>query len=502
MSVSNAPSPNAAASPQVLAPSTSSTANRHLASDATNLSTPSIFTHKEWVVPPRPKPGRKPAADAPPTKRKAQNREAQRSFRERRAARVGELEELMKNMEEEDTREQAQLRGRIQQLERDLEAYNQLLLSYQQRMQKMEASLNEKRELRANAESEVDLLRNGQRNSTDAVALPRRSTRQKSQVFADDCEQETQARNTYEDVPVGCGNCSQDTRCECIEQAFDISNITTNTPTKRPRSPLTDEENKRLRQEEPHGNEIDFTDRFATKKPTNLANSASTSSIPAAAAAAVHEDPCGFCSDGTPCICAEMALEATKSEAHLNLSRTNTSSSNQIPPDTSAASTNPCINGPGTCSQCLSDANSTLFCKSLAATRRDARPAQPTIRAIEETVASPPPTPTSHKDFHSSSSFNDTTNIPQLPVTGPTLSCADAYETLSRHPAFEQASMELSTWMPQLATVPGGRERTAFEVEAASVMGVLRFFDRRFGKSGRDVKGEQIETGLTRMRND
>ena len=31
--------------------------------------------------------------------------------------------------------------------------------------------------------------------------------------------------------------------------------------------------------------------------------------------------------------------------------------------------------------------------------------------------------------------------------------------------------------------MPKGAEgRTAFEIEAASVMGVLRFFDRRFGK--------------------
>ncbi|SPQ21526.1 30cf1118-da73-4909-86a1-d81a5c66912c [Thermothielavioides terrestris] len=51
------------------------------------------MTSKEWVIPPRPKPGRKPATDTPPTKRKAQNRAAQRAFRERRAARVGELEE-------------------------------------------------------------------------------------------------------------------------------------------------------------------------------------------------------------------------------------------------------------------------------------------------------------------------------------------------------------------------------------------------------------------------
>lgn len=82
-------------------------------------------------------------------------------------------------------------------------------------------------------------------------------------------------------------------------------------------------------------------------------------------------------------------------------------------------------------------------------------------------------------------------------MTGPTLSCADAYQTLSRHPAFDQASEELGTWIPELRTIPGGRtsargqtgreERsmeglTAFEVEAASVMGVLKFFDRRFGR--------------------
>lgn len=64
---------------------------------------------------------------------------------------------------------------------------------------------------------------------------------------------------------------------------------------------------------------------------------------------------------------------------------------------------------------------------------------------------------------------------------GLTLSCADTFTTLSRHPAFDRANEELEAWMPQLATVPGSLERTAFEVEAASVMGVLKFFDRRFG---------------------
>lgn len=33
------------------------------------------------------------------------------------------------------------------------------------------------------------------------------------------------------------------------------------------------------------------------------------------------------------------------------------------------------------------------------------------------------------------------------------------------------------------------RGRTAFDIEAASVMGVLRFFDRRFGRDGQEEGG-------------
>lgn len=62
---------------------------------------PQIITSKEWVLPPRPKPGRKPSVDTPASKRKAQNRAAQRAFRERRATRVQELEEKLLEVEKE-----------------------------------------------------------------------------------------------------------------------------------------------------------------------------------------------------------------------------------------------------------------------------------------------------------------------------------------------------------------------------------------------------------------
>ncbi|KAL9003940.1 MAG: hypothetical protein Q9188_003211 [Gyalolechia gomerana] len=485
MSISNATSPASAASPPVLAPLTPSTANKSSAPNPTALPSPSIFTHKEWVIPPRPKPGRKPAADTPPTKRKAQNRQAQRAFRERRAARVGELEEQMKKMEEEDAREQADLRTQLRQLEADLQSYNQLLLPWRQRMQELDATIAKERKLREDAEAEVSILRYGQKHGTEVVPLPsRRPSHQQPLPAPDHPTSNTQPPDAYQDVPLGCGKCSRDTRCECIEQAFDSHDIATNrteAPTKRPHSPPTDEENKRFRQDtnqESANNEIDFTFRFSTKKPPNLTTSASSASLPTAGP---NPDPCGFCQDDTPCICAEMALEAIKSEAPPTAENLKINSSTP---------SNPCINGPGTCAQCLSNANSTLFCKSLAATRPGYRPNQsftPEIMA-ENTNEELPLTPSSNTDCPTSEA--DKSN---LAVTGPTLTCADAYETLSRHPAFEQASQELSTWMPQLATVPGDKERTAFEVEAASVMGVLRFFDRRFGKNAQKRRASDAE---------
>lgn len=102
---------------------------------------PPISINRHWVLPPKPKPGRKPAVDTPPTKRKAQNREAQRAFRERRAARVGGLEEEMKRMEEEDRREQEELRGRIKQLESQVEEYSRMVMTWPERYREMETAL-------------------------------------------------------------------------------------------------------------------------------------------------------------------------------------------------------------------------------------------------------------------------------------------------------------------------------------------------------------------------
>src|SRR4051794_3898252 len=128
-----------------------------------------IVTHKEWVVPPRPKPGRKPATDTPPTKRKAQNRAAQRAFRERRAARVGELEEQMKQMEEEVEPKRRVLKADIERLQREVEEYSTNLGLWIEKCRRLERELAVEREGK-NGLNERDA------QSTEAVPLPRRTS--------------------------------------------------------------------------------------------------------------------------------------------------------------------------------------------------------------------------------------------------------------------------------------------------------------------------------------
>jgi len=415
---------------------------------------PTISIQKTWILPPKPKPGRKPAIDTPPTKRKAQNREAQRAFRERRAAKVGELEEEMKKMEEQDTREQEALRDKIGQLERDVQEYGDMVEMWRGRFNDMQMACGRETQLRQSAELEVMALRKAISSGTEAVPLPPRRPREydynseQQSNGTPNIDHDGQNTEDMEQVDLTCGNCSADTRCQCIEEAFEMSNIASESDQnpKRPHSPTpTDPSTKRLRPTPP--TEIDFTPQFTTRRPPPLSTSTSTaSSIPASA----PPDPCGFCQDGTPCICAELAKDNSRTQP-----------TKAAPPD------DPGINGPGTCPQCLANPTSTLFCKSVAANRN-----LPSTVPLPSTPNTLPPHPT-------------TATVPPVRIT-----CADAFDTLSRHPGFSAATNELNTWVPQLTALPklyadgAVLERTAFDIEAASVMSVLGMFDRRFGGEG------------------
>ena len=442
----------ATTSPHALTPSTSSVSNKPLAPMPGTPYQPPISMNKVWVLPSKPKPGRKPAVDTPPTKRKAQNRDAQRAFRERRAAKISELEDQMKAKEEEDRKEQERLMVRVNQLEHSLEDCTEKLLYWQGKYSEIEDAFEREKQLRRGVEIEIDMLRKGMENGTEAVALPPTRAAQNG-YMTESAPGVPDATATNGLDEMGCGKCSVETRCQCIDEAFKMDNMATepHPPAfKRPHSPPSHTDNKRHRPSIPDtSSEIDFTAQFSTRRPPTLTSSISTSSI----AATALPDPCGFCSDGTTCLCAELAKETPDRAAKIPASTLPT------PPEPATASSNasnPCINGPGSCTQCRSNPTSTLFCKSLAATR----PINQTLPKIQ------------------------TAYDQQAAITpsSSTLNCADAFTVLSRHPGFDQATSELTTWISHLSTVPSAT--TAFDIEAASVMGVLKLFDRRFGNAG------------------
>ncbi|KAL2010495.1 hypothetical protein VTN00DRAFT_6302 [Thermoascus crustaceus] len=464
--------------------------------------TPGSVTTKEWVIPPRPKPGRKPATDTPPTKRKAQNRAAQRAFRERRAARVGELEEQIKKIEEENESRQAAFKEQISNLSREVEQCRNEISWWRDRCHSLEKEVAVERSAKEALVKEFRSSAPDNNNSnsaqSDTVPLPpRRSSRNIQTDRSADRNGASSVRNSEEapqDVHSGCSNCSS-SHCQCIEDAFNMPPNTvdsrdTSTP-KRPHSPLMEGSSKRHRSEpeikpEPEEMEIDFTSRFAAPQSHADPQTASPSAV---------VDPCGFCQDGTPCICAEMAAQEERERDSFennrlapiqNLSQFTPPPSDgdvrselTLPPISQTA--NPCVNGPGTCAQCLKDPRSTLFCKTLAASRSaSASSGCCGGKGADGGCCQSRPS--------TRNSRGGSASTPAL-----TLTCADTFTTLSRHPNFSRASDELSTWLPKLHTLPNPRDvapkdrhgnhidnRPAMEVEAASVMGVLRYFDRRF----------------------
>ena len=552
-------------SAQPAAPSKSPKASISVHSTTYNIPpTPTSLTSKEWTVPPRPKPGRKPATDAPPTKRKAQNRAAQRAFRERRAARVGELEEEIKKIEIEDEKEQNALRTEIEKLEKEVEEYRTSLNVWMQRCRGLEA------ELAIESAAKEEVLR----SSREASAAPALSSR-----FAGDQPQDAALQEGAE--AIGCGNCSSISDCRCIQEVINMqgpdqtSDLVELTSNKRPHSPARNNStSKRIKPESPDNLETDFTTSFSNQ-PGNSTREDHT--LPASSSAIA--DPCGFCTDGTACICAEMqAAEAdnrnpsnhthyhpsyqhdgthnhqrseSESEQHQAAfslpprisqfshitpppSDTDVSLSNSSTLHNRPSSANPCIKGPGTCLQCRSDPNSTLFCKSLAKSQgkqqggccgANARGGDWCCQATSQLLSvalegssSGPARRTRTRSLNRTSSSNNSprnayTDETENPAVQPiTLTCADAYTTLSRHPGYAKATGEMAGWLHKLRAHPAtahthntaldrktgvstaekddmdvdaGRGvdvdgRPAMEIDAANVMAVLRDFDRRF----------------------
>ncbi|CRK41309.1 hypothetical protein BN1708_001713 [Verticillium longisporum] len=485
------------------------------------------MTSKEWVIPPRPKPGRKPATDTPPTKRKAQNRAAQRAFRERRAARVGELEEQLDELKEAHDKKEAESKERIHELEMEVQ-------SYKSRCDVLETMLERERQDRVKAETALD----GQKRRWERQAalgqfqLPTQRGSHSSENQLSPIHQTSMASQmpTPEDpspmdttgVDLTCGSCGPEGRCACAEDILrtvesadsldDAMNAGSSDLKRAPPSPTFAPADKRQRSNSNAGDmatEIDFTS-FFKKQPQMQQQQQQQQQL----SSNLVKDPCGFCKDGDYCICADTALNAaptsyTAPAPFFQQTQTPPPSDNDVGPPipmeinsdgavklrprprpaaapiAALAPTRGCgPSGPGTCAQCIADPISGLFCRALSAN-------------INKKGQSPGGGGCCGGAGRDGGCCKTGTTTPQLPKPsalkaglGLSLSCAEAYQTLSSHRNFDKATDDISSWLPKLRAAPRIGEtlpeptasRLPIEVEAASIMSVLKDFDIRFGR--------------------
>jgi hypothetical protein len=532
-------------------------------------------------VPPRPKPGRKPATDTPPTKRKAQNRAAQRAFRERRAARIGELEEQLDDQKDDHDKTVRDLQDRIN----HLEIQTQTLQSRCQWLEGLLEKERQGRESRGQAKGwtvslpHISTIGTGtmssismQQTSSAMGRSPRSDSDPRSERsnFAQpgprpvaqslslnhimsttnvgemtdvNCGSCTSAgpcacaEEMFEgpDAGVGCGKCTLGSRCECLEET--IAAVTNTTDLKRPRavSPApTAPGEKRQRSDAGLVLETDFTAMFSSKNRAPAVSRPAPSNTTHQVLASVEgRDSCGFCKDGTYCVCADTAMTTTsfpRPSAPIVSQQTQTPppSENDVvptpmevtasgaiklpglqglqnararvpPPQTQSKKSGCGSNGPGTCAQCLSDPISGLFCRSLAANfeKNSGRPSGGCCGnggpggCCKSDKSDASKSASSSTPGSSSSMAATTATRPQTGSSlGLSISCADAYKTLSSHRHFNEAADEIGSWLPKLKVAPlqDGRppvpqtRLAPMEVEAASIMSVLKGFDIRFGR--------------------
>ncbi|PFH61171.1 hypothetical protein XA68_18054 [Ophiocordyceps unilateralis] len=521
------------------------------------------MTSKEWIIPPRPKPGRKPATDTPPTKRKAQNRAAQRAFRERRAARVCELEQQLDEQRETHEKHDAEIKEKMHDLELDLQ-------SFRSRCLLLENMLERERQERVRAEAQAEALRRQAGGAfsrppviagpplhqtplqqhgrdgeplvaTDARQVPSQSsgkTLSISHIITPpdalvDSDRGRHAQHEEADMALTCGNCSVNGPCACAEEVLasvasgcgrcgfgmscqclqDMSSALGLKRAPSPSSPASD--GKR------HQSGAGAMSDLFSVPPRPASGQTLQSTYPMAPADSQMpssdlmplKDRCGFCKEGTYCLCAEEAAQARATETGTG-TPTETPMVETLPPPLSQQTETPPpsepdvvplvmemtadgavklpprrntqgekpmvasgsvgAGGPGTCAQCRADPKSGLFCRLMAARLDREQGGCCGGRGAGGGCCKAGPA-------------REKITLPSLPSLG--LSCAEAYQTLSSHRNFDRAADDMGSWLPKLkAAAPGRggdsqhRGRHAIEVEAASIMSVLKEFDVRFGR--------------------
>ncbi|KAF2793834.1 hypothetical protein K505DRAFT_305145 [Melanomma pulvis-pyrius CBS 109.77] len=342
-------------------------------------------TSTSYVVPPRPKPGRKPATDEPASKRKAQNRESQRAFRARKAAKVSELQQQVDTTEQKHRKEVNDKIAELNQKEIEIRELKVLLAQLQEAEKRAIQERDYWKERSAHDQAQNSALLQqlkARGGSISAYAgapfftstLP--NSRQDSPTR--DSISSFTSYGTPKAIDIGCGNCKANGECACLEEMAKISTPTNSYMSTMPlvqemprtiASPM-----KGLQAHTPPADsaemfadrEIDFTAQFSSKRP----RLDTRPSIAFITQTSESDSSCGFCTDESNCLCKDESLRT------LQMQR----SGDQValPPRdwtrsllNSAKSTqNNCsTSGPGSCDDCQVNPRQRAWCQRVAQLR-------------------------------------------------------------------------------------------------------------------------------------
>lgn len=329
-------------------------------------------TGKSYVVPPRPRPGRKPATDEPASKRKAQNRESQRNFRARKAAKVKELQDALKARQEEYEEavnrrlaEITRLNDRVLELENTLQTQKNSMDVMRTEYAAMEANRNYWHEQYDRMVQEQEALTQQLPPQNPIVNRSHFANHQYQQkpVYETRMEDSASGANAYStpntDILDGCGGCKPNGECPCIT---DIANQATLEEDFEPAVPLPARPTPKKEATAQTSNvfselEIDFTAQFSSQQ---------IRSDPRTSISFMTDnehESCGFCTDVSNCACRDSSLQV----------------GGGVDDDTSAitADDKPAprvLQGPGSCEDCQANPKQAAWCQRISKLRSEATP--------------------------------------------------------------------------------------------------------------------------------
>jgi hypothetical protein len=299
---------------------------------------------KFHTIPPRPKPGRKPAQDEPQTKRKAQNRKSQQDFRARNKAKFEELALAAESARQAHRDEVSQLTIQMNELKNKI-----------RRLEEINLGLTADRDFYKHA------YEGQSRQQGERPAEPRHSVN--PTLFASQPPSHfapmtlTMAGRDHEEFSDAatelCPRCTPD-RCACLDEKLAIDEAqdppfmeAVALPHRNGLMPMQDVQGQPPKVEDPSELEIDFT-TYPSAPPRAEIDFTIEGE---------HES-CGFCTRPDNCLCRDESLRSSSSGTALS----------QVTSATSVSSAPaPAKGTPGSCAACLADPEQQRRCQGLAA---------------------------------------------------------------------------------------------------------------------------------------